>query len=100
MISWRFLTIRKALGAFHFTTAKATGADVHTHRRSVDVHTHSLRVRSPRTASFMVGMAHGVTGNDALMADLTKLSHTLSHLLQGYVTTNSRIIPPSGEKRK
>lgn len=42
--------------------------------------THSLRVRSPRTASFMVGVAYGIAGNDALMADLTKLSHR-SHLL-------------------
>ena len=80
VIGLRFLTIRKESGAFHFTTAKATGADVHTHRSTVDVDTHSLRVRSPRTASFMVGVAHGVAGNDALMANLTKLSHR-SHLL-------------------
>ena len=80
MISQRFLTIRKALDSFHFTTAKATGADVHAYRSTVDVYTNSLRVRSPRTASFMVGVAHGVAGNDALVADFTKLSHR-SHLL-------------------
>ena len=91
MISWRFLTIRKELDSFHFTTAKATGADVHAHRSTVDINTYSLRVRSPRTASFMVGVAHGVAGNDALVADFTEFAH-YTHLLQEYIASKHNVL--------
>ena len=68
------------LNSLHFATAQTTGAHVHTGRRSVHIHADTLRVRSPGTASFMVGMAHVVAGDNTLVANLTKLSHR-SHLL-------------------
>ena len=70
----------KASDTFHFTTAQTTGAHVHAGRRSVHVHADTLRIRRPGTASFMVGMAHAVAGDNTLVANLTKLSHR-SHLL-------------------
>ena len=65
---------------FHFTTAQTTGAYVHAGRRPIDVDADTLRIGRPGTAGFVVGMAHVVTGHNALVANLTKLSH-LSHLL-------------------
>ena len=70
----------KASDTFHFTTAQTTGAHIHAGRRSVHVHADTLRIRRPGTASFMVGMAHAVAGDNTLVANLTKLSHR-SHLL-------------------
>ena len=66
--------------ALDLAAAQATGADVHVTNGTVDGHADTLRVRSPGTASFMVGMAHVVAGDNTLVANLTKLSHR-SHLL-------------------
>ena len=95
---------------FHFKTgslralnplaAQAAGAHRHALRNAVDQHANLLRVRSPGAARLAVGVADVVAVHDTLAANLTKLSHTLSHLLQGYVTTNNGIIPLPRGKRK
>ena len=86
--------------AFDLVATQAASANGHALGSAIDENFYLLRVGSPGTASLTVGVADIVAINYALTANLTKLSHTLSHLLQGYVTTNSRIIPPSGRKRK
>lgn len=82
--------------AFNLVAAQATRANGHTLRYAIDQNMHLLRVRSPGAARLAVRMADVIAINNALAANFTILSHTLSHLLQGYVTTNSRIIPRIG----
>ena len=91
-----FLKLQSALD---LVAAQAAGAHGHALRGTFNDHANLLRVRSPGAARLAVGVADVVAINDTLAANLTKLSHTLSHLLQGYVTTNNGIIPPSGRKR-
>lgn len=67
--------LRYKLDAFHFTTAQATGADVHANSSAVHVNTNSLSVGSPGTTSLMVGVAYGIAGYNALVAYFTKLTH-------------------------
>ena len=86
--------------ALDLVAAQAAGAHGHALRGAINRHANLLRVRSPGAARLAVGVADVVAVYDALAANLTILSHTLSHLLQGYVTTNNGIIPPSGPKRK
>ena len=85
--------------AFYLLATQAAGANRHTLRNAIDQDAYLLRVRSPGAARLAVRMADIVAINNALAANFTILSHTLSHLLQGYVTTNSRIIPPFPRKR-
>ena len=73
--------------ALNLVAAQAAGAHGHALRNAIYQHANLLRVRSPGAARLAVGVADVVAVNDALAADLTKLSHTLSHLLQGYVTS-------------
>ena len=70
---------------FNLLAAQATGANGHALRYAINQDTNLLRVRSPGAAGLAVGVADVVAVNDAFTADLTKLSHTLSHLLQGYI---------------
>ena len=92
-----FLKLQSALD---LVAAQAAGAHGHALRSTIDDDANLLRVRSPGAARLAVGVADVVAINDTLAANLTKLSHTLSHLLQGYVTTNNGIIPPPAAKRK
>ena len=85
--------------ALNLVAAQATRANGHALGSTIHENFNLLRVGSPSTARLTVGVADIVAINYALTANLTKLSHTLSHLLQGYVTTNSEIIPPSHSKR-
>ena len=75
MISWRFLTIRKELDSFHFTTAQATGADVHVTNGAADGHANTLGVRQPNAVALAVGVADVVAAHSALLANFTNLSH-------------------------
>ena len=77
-----FIGLQSALNLVAAQTARADG---HALGNAVHENFNLLRVRSPGAARLAVGMAHVVSVNDALAANLTKLSHTLSHLLQGYV---------------
>ena len=92
--------ILKLQSALNLVAAQAAGAHGHALRGTFNDHANLLRVRSPGAARLAVGVADVVAVHDTLAANLTKLSHTLSHLLQGYVTTNNGIIPPPGSKRK
>ena len=71
--------------ALNLLAAQAAGAHRHALRNAVDQHANLLRVRSPGAARLAVGVADIVAVGHALAADFTKLTHTLSHLLQGYV---------------
>ena len=73
--------------ALDLVAAQATRAHGHALGSAIHENFDLLRVRSPSAARLAVGVAHVVAVNDALAANLTKLSHTLSHLLQGYVTS-------------
>ena len=86
--------------ALNLVAAQAAGAHGHALRSTIDDDANLLRVRSPGAARLAVGVADVVAIHDTLAANLTKLSHTLSHLLQGYVTTNDRITSSPGSKRK
>ena len=77
--------ILKLQSALDLIAAQAAGAHGHALRGAFNDHANLLRVRSPGAARLAVGVADVVAVNDALAADLTKLSHTLSHLLQGYI---------------
>jgi len=72
---------------FNLLAAQATGANGHALRYAINQDTNLLRVRSPGAAGLAVGVADIVAVNYALAANFTKLSHTLSHLLQGYVAS-------------
>ena len=73
--------------ALNLVAAQATGAHGHALGSAIHENFNLLRVGSPSTARLTVGVADIVAINYALTANLTKLSHTLSHLLQGYVTS-------------
>ena len=73
--------------ALDLVAAQAAGAHGHALRGAINRHANLLRVRSPGAARLAVGVADTIAINYALAANLTKLSHTLSHLLQGYVTS-------------
>ena len=92
--------ILKLQSSLDLAAAQAASAHGHALRGAFNDHANLLRVRSPGAARLAVGVADVVAIHDTLAANLTKLSHTLSHLLQGYVTTNNGIIPPSAGKRK
>ena len=77
----------KLQSALNLVAAQAASAHGHGLGSTIHENFNLLRVGSPGTASLAVGMAHAVSVNDTLAANLTKLSHTLSHLLQGYVTS-------------
>ena len=74
--------------AFDLVATQATSANRHALRDTINENFYLLRVGSPGTAGLTVGVADIVAINYALTANFTKLSHTLSHLLQGYVTSN------------
>ena len=73
--------------ALYLVAAQTTRANRHALRNAIHENFDLLRVRSPSAARFTVGVADIVAIDYALTANLTKLSHTLSHLLQGYVTS-------------
>ena len=79
--------MEKLQSAFDLIATQATSANRHALYGTINENSYLLRVRSPGTASLTVGVADIVAINYALTANLTKLSHTLSHLLQGYVTS-------------
>ncbi len=82
----RFI-LKRLQSALNLIAAQATRADGHALGHAIDKHFDLLRVGSPGAARLAVGVADVVTVNYALAANFTKLSHTLSHLLQGYVTS-------------
>ena len=77
----------KLQSALDLVAAQAAGAHGHALRGAFNDHANLLRVRSPGAARLAVGVADIVAINYALAAYFTKLSHTLSHLLQGYVAS-------------
>ena len=79
--------MEKLQRAFDLVATQATSANRHALYGAINENSYLLRVRSPGTASLTVGVADIVAINYALAAYFTKLSHTLSHLLQGYVTS-------------
>ena len=79
--------MEKLQRAFDLVATQATSANRHALRSTINENSYLLRVRSPGTARLTVGVADIVAINYALTANFTKLSHTLSHLLQGYVTS-------------
>ena len=62
---------------FDLIAAQTARANGHALRNAVDENFDLLRVRSPGAARLAVGVAHVVSVNDALAANLTKLSHSL-----------------------
>ena len=90
----------KLQSALNLVAAQAASAHGHALRSTINDDANLLRVRSPGAARLAVGVADVVAIHDTLAANLTILSHTLSHLLQGYVTTNNGIIPSPDVKRK
>ena len=83
----RSLIWNRLQSALNLVAAQATGAHGHALGSAIHENFNLLRVGSPSTARLTVGVADIVAINYALTANLTKLSHTLSHLLQGYVTS-------------
>ena len=79
--------MEKLQGAFNLVATQAARANGHALGSAVHENANLLRVGSPGAARLAVGVANVIAVNYALAANLTKLSHTLSHLLQGYVTS-------------
>ena len=94
------LLLMKLQCAFDLVATQAASANGHALGSAIDENFYLLRVGSPGAARLAVGVADIVAINYALAANFTKLSHTLSHLLQGYVTQNSMIIASIPSKRK
>ena len=75
----------KLQAALHLIAAQATSANRHALGNAIYQHADALGIRSPSTTGLAVGMADVVAVYHAFSAHLTKLSHIVLHLLQGYV---------------